>query len=249
MALPGKFGISAAGSATYSIPIVVPPGTAGMLPSLALAYSSQGGNGLLGMGWTLDGLPSIGHCPKTLAQDSVRGSVNYDANDRFCMDGQRLIVTSGTYGADGSEYRTEIESFSRVIAHGTAGNGPAWFEVRTKSGQVMQFGNSTDSRVLAQGKTTARDWALNKVADTKNNYFTVTYTNDTTNGQAYPTRIDYTANDGASLAAYNSVRFVYASRPDIVPAYQAGSLRQITVRLTNVQTYAGASMVADYRLA
>ena len=83
MALPGKFGISAAGSATYSIPIVVPPGTAGMLPSLALAYSSQGGNGLLGMGWTLDGLPSIGHCPKTLAQESVRGSVNYDANDRF----------------------------------------------------------------------------------------------------------------------------------------------------------------------
>ena len=159
MALPGKFGISAAGSATYSIPIVVPPGTAGMLPSLALAYSSQGGNGLLGMGWTLDGLPSIGHCPKTLAQDSVRGSVNYDANDRFCMDGQRLIVTSGTHGADGSEYRSEIESFSRVIAHGTAGDGPAWFEVKTKSGQVMQFGNSTDSRVLAQGKTTARDWA------------------------------------------------------------------------------------------
>jgi hypothetical protein len=34
-----------------------------------------------------------------------------------------------------------------------------------------------------------------------------------------------------------------------VPAYQAGSLRQVTVRLTNVQTYAGASMVADYRLA
>src|SRR6185369_1285738 len=75
------------------------------------------------------------------------------------------------------------------------------------------------------------------------------YTNDTTNGQAYPTRIDYTANDGASLAAYNSVRFVYASRPDIVPTYQAGSLRQITVRLKNVQTYAGESMVADYRLA
>jgi len=103
MALPGKFGISAAGSATYSVPIVVPPGTAGMIPSLSIAYSSQGGNGLLGMGWALDGLPSIGHCPKTLAQDSVRGSVNYDANDRFCMDGQRLIVTSGTYGADGSE--------------------------------------------------------------------------------------------------------------------------------------------------
>lgn len=165
------------------------------------------------------------------------------------MDGQRLMVISGTYGADSSEYRTEVESFSKIIAHGNAGTGPAWFEVKTKSGQIMQFGNSTDSRVLAQGKTTARNWALNKVSDTKGNYFTVTYTNDTTSGQAYPTRVDYTANDRASLAAYNSVRFVYDSRPDVVPAYQVGSLQQTTVRLINVQTYADSAMVADYRLA
>jgi hypothetical protein len=250
MALPGKFSVNAAGGASYTIPIVVPPGTAGMIPSLALAYNSQGRNGLVGMGWSVDGLASVDRCPRTLAQDGVRGIINYDANDRFCLDGQRLMVISGTYGADGSEYRTEIESFSRVLAHGTAGTGPAWFEVHTKSGQIMQFGNTTDSRVLAQGKTTARNWALNKVSDTKGNYFTVTYTNDTTNGQAYPIRIDYTANDGAGLAAYNSVRFVYnSSRPDVVPAYHLGSLQQTTVLLTDVQTYAGASLVADYRLA
>jgi hypothetical protein len=250
MAVPGKFGVNATGAATYAIPIVVPPGTAGMLPSLSLTYSSQGGNGLLGMGFMLDGLPSIGRCPRTMAQDGVRGAVNYDANDRFCLDGQRLIATSGTYGANGTEYRTEVESFSKITSFGTAGNGPAWFEVKTKSGQIMQFGNTTDSRILAQGKTTARDWALNKVSDTKGNYFTVTYTNDTTNGQAYPTRIDYTGNASAGLAAYNSVRFVYDStRPDVVPAYHAGSLRKTTVRLANVQTYAGANMVADYRLA
>ena len=249
MAVPGKFGVGATGAAAYTIPIAVPPGTAGMIPSLALAYSSQGGNGLLGMGWMLDGLPSIGRCPRTLAQDGVRGTVKYDANDRFCLDGQRLIAISGTYGANGTEYRTEVESFSKIVSFGTAGTGPAWFEVKTKSGQIMQFGNTTDSRILAQGKTTARDWALNKVSDTKGNYFTVTYTNDTTNGQAYPTQIDYTGNAAAGLAAYNSVRFLYDSRPDVVPAYHAGSLRKTTVRLSNVQTYAGAAMVADYRLA
>jgi hypothetical protein len=53
-----------------------------------------------------------------LAQDGVRGSINYDANDRFCLDGQRLVAISGTYGADGTEYRTEIESFSKVISRG-----------------------------------------------------------------------------------------------------------------------------------
>jgi hypothetical protein len=251
MAIPGKFDVSGSGAATYSIPIAVPPGTAGMTPALALSFSSQGSNGIVGVGWSLSGLPSINRCPQTFAQDGVRGGVNFDANDRFCLDGQRLVAISGAYGAHLTEYRTEIESFTRIISHGTTGTGPRWFEVHTKSGQIMEFGGTTDSQVLAQGKTTARSWAVNKVSDTKGNYYTVTYTNDTTNGQAYPIEIDYTGNAAATpaLAPYNKVQFVYATRPDITPAYQAGSLVKTTVRLTNVQTYAGTSLVADYRLA
>lgn len=248
MSVPGGFNVNEQGAATYSIPIAVPPGTAGMVPSLSLDYSSQGGNGLVGVGWALSGLPSIGRCPKTQAQDGVRGTVGYDADDRFCMEGQRLVVISGIYGADGSAYRTELEGFSKVTAYGTAGNGPAWFEVKTKSGQTMEFGNTVDSRILAQGKTTARSWAVNKISDTAGNYLTITYTNDTTNGQAYPTRVDYTGNAGASLVPYNSVRFVYETRPDIAPLYHAGSKMETSVRLTNVRTYEGDNLVADYRL-
>ena len=115
MITPGQFNVSANGAATYSIPIAVPPGTAGMVPALSLDYSSQQSNGIVGIGWSLSGLPSISRCPRTLAQDSVHGSVNYDSNDRFCLDGQRLILTSGTYGADGSQYRIEIESYSKML--------------------------------------------------------------------------------------------------------------------------------------
>jgi hypothetical protein len=249
MVLPGKFDVGGTGAAAYSIPISVPPGTAGMTPALTLSYSSQGGNGIVGVGWSLSGLASINRCGQTFAQDGVRGSVNFDSNDRFCMDGQRLVAISGAYGADGTEYRTEIDSFTRIISHGTAGNGPAWFEVHTKSGQIMQFGNTADSLLLAQGKTTARNWGVNKVSDTKGNYYTVTYTNDTANGQAYPVEIDYTGNTAAGLAPYNKVQFLYATRPDIIASYQAGSLARTTVRLTDVQTYAGTSLVADYKLA
>lgn len=254
--LPGSGGVGLSGAATYNVPIVVPPGTAGMSPSIGLSYSSQtgnnsiAGNGIVGMGWSIDGLPSISRCGRSVAQDGVYGGVSYDANDRFCMDGQRLMVITGTYGADGSEYRTEIETFSKIIAHGTAGVGPAWFEVHTKTGQVMEFGNTTDSRILAQGKTVARSWGVNKVSDTKGNYFTVTYVNDNANGQAYPSRIDYTGNAAASLAAYNSVQFIYsATRPDITPAFHQGSVVQTKVLLTNIKTYAGATWVGDYRLA
>jgi hypothetical protein len=57
-----------------------------------------------------------------------------------------------------------IESFSTVVSHGTAGIGPAWFEVRTNSGQIVQFESGTGSRVPAQGKTTVHDWALGRVS-------------------------------------------------------------------------------------
>jgi len=160
------------------------------------------------------------------------------------------ISTRGTYGADGTEYRTEVESFSKVVSRGTAGTGPAWFEVRTKTGQIMEFGNTADSRILAQGKTTARSWAVNKVSDTKGNYYTVSYVNDAVNGEAYPSRLDYTGNAAASLTPYNSVRFVYTSaRPDASTGYHAGSMVKSTVRMSQVQTYAGSALVADYRLA
>lgn len=144
MTVPGQFSVTSGGAATYSIPIVPPPGTAGMVPGLSLDYSSQNGDGINGLGFVLSGLSSITRCQRTIAQDGTHGSVNYDNNDRFCLNGQRLMVISGTYGANLSEYRTEIDSFSKIIAHGTAGNGPAWFEVHTKSGQTLEFGNTAD---------------------------------------------------------------------------------------------------------
>lgn len=85
----GTFAVSPSGAATYRIPIDVPPGVAGMEPRLALSYSSQAGNGLLGVDWSLEGLSVITRCPKTMATDGVRGSVKYDVEDRFCLDGHR----------------------------------------------------------------------------------------------------------------------------------------------------------------
>ncbi|MBI4754215.1 MAG: VCBS repeat-containing protein [Betaproteobacteria bacterium] len=254
MHTPGQFAVSESGAASYTIPLQVPPGTAGMEPRLALTYNSQAGNGLLGMGWSLAGLSAIVRCPRTQAQDGIRGRVNYDANDRFCLDGQRLMVVGGgAYGAPGTSYRTERESFSKVDANGAAGSGPAYFVVKTKAGLTMEYGNTADSRIEAKGRSEARVWALNKVTDTKGNYFTIAYYENAEAGEYYPLYIYYTGNAAAGLSTSLWMQFVYdpVIRPDISELFHAGSSIKTINRLTKVQMWkdSGANLVREYRLA
>ncbi|MDH4276073.1 MAG: hypothetical protein OEW08_13645, partial [Gammaproteobacteria bacterium] len=183
---PGTFNVSPSGAATYNIPINVPPGTNGMAPNLSLNYNSQGGNGLLGVGWGLAGLSAITRCPATQDVDGgLGGSVNYDINDKFCLDGQRLILVSGTYGVAGSTYRTRIDTMQEVkYVTNTNASG---FTVRTKSGQIFEYGSTLDSAIEAQGKTTFAVWALNKISDRAGNYLTISYFENNANGEYYPT--------------------------------------------------------------
>jgi len=248
-AIPGSFGVSETGAATYSIPIAVPPGTAGMEPKLSLNYSSQGGNGIAGVGWSLGGLSAITRCPKTIIHDGAARGVQLDAEDRFCLDGQRLILVTGTtYGEVGAEYRTEIESFFKIVSIGGAAGDPQSFLVKTKAGQTIEFGNTLNSRVEAQGKTIAAAWAVNQISDTVGNYIAFTYFEDNANGEHRIERIDYTGNAAASVNPYNAVEFQYETRSDPSTGYLAGSLTQATQRLASIQTKNNGALVMDYAL-
>lgn len=246
---PGSFRVTESGHAEYRIALRVPPGVAGVEPKLMLGYNSQGNNGALGVGWGLSGLSAIHRCGKTLVQDGTTLGVSYTWDDRYCLDGQRLVAISGSYGGHGTEYRTERESFAKVVSFGVAGNGPESFKVWTKAGQIIEYGNTADSRIEAQGKSTVRAWAINRISDTKGNHLTVTYAEDNANGDYRPVRVDYTGNTTAGSAPFASVRFLYASRGDINPIYVAGSVMKVMERLSNVKTYVGENLVTDYRLA
>ena len=167
----GGHGVSGTGAATYSIPIWVQPGAKGMQPALSFEYNSQSGNGTMGVGWALSGFSSVERCASTKGEDGSDKSVVMDLTDRFCLDGNKLRITSGPltgYGTAGSTYQTQIANFSRITAVGTAGNGPQSFVVHTKSGLIYEYGSTADSRVILGGSTVFR-WLLNKVSDRDGN--------------------------------------------------------------------------------
>lgn len=163
VAAQSQVAVSNGGTASYEHTIAVPPGIGGMAPQLSLSYSSgDRHNGVVGYGWSLRGPSTIGRCAAVRATDGVHVSVGYTANDKLCLDGERLIPLDATGApvvgagkgdaaglAAGSyrEYRTERDSYARIRAYGMAdgGNpasGPAWFRVWTKNGRIVDYGNS-----------------------------------------------------------------------------------------------------------
>jgi len=246
--LPVQFTVDSCGAATFSLPISVPPGTAGMQPSLAIAYSSHGGNGLLGMGGSLSGLSVITRAAKTIAQDEATGGVNFDSDDRFALDGQRLVAVNGNYGANGTEYRTEMDSFDRIISFGQSGHGPAYFRVWTKSGQIFEYGGTADSRLVSNDGVEVILWTVNQISDHRGNYLSVSYFQDNANGEYLPLQIGYGGNVNAS-APYASIVFGYEDRPDIVHGRVGIYPVQVRHRLVSLQTSVNKSPVLQYHLA
>jgi RHS repeat-associated protein len=248
----GSADMSASGEARYSIPIFAPPGTHGMTPQLALVYGSRGGgDALLGAGWGVAGLSAIYRCDKTWVQDGVAVNVLNGVNDRFCLDGNQLKLAAGTYGQPGAEYRTELESFARIISYGTAGNGPASFTVEQKDGLIYDYGTRTDSQIEAQGQPTIRAWALSTIRDRAGNRIEFTYNEDTPNGSYQIARVDYTANPGASLVAAYRVEFFYDTQPvgEVESGYAGGSVIKDVKRMTRVDVTYNAALQRRYTIA
>lgn len=206
----GTPNVSETGAFTYSVPIQIPLGTNGMVPQLGIGYSSQSGNGLLGMGWDLQGLSVISRTNKDFYHDDEVRAIQFNNSDVFALDGRRLLGVSGTYGANGAEYGTESEDFSRIYSHGNQGGGPAWFEVKTKEGYVIEYGKTIDARLIHG--TTVLFWMINKITDSHGNY--VSYIYENVNEEFRIKEIHYTGNSSAGISPYNVIQIKYKERAD-----------------------------------
>lgn len=118
------------GEAGFRLPIVVPPGTGGFTPRVALAYGSSGRSGAIGVGWSLE----IG--PAVIARSTRRGAPEYDASkDEFELQGVRLRETG-----EPGRYVTERYAPGRIEWFGTDAS-PGHWRVLSPDGTRRYYGS------------------------------------------------------------------------------------------------------------
>ncbi|MFT3767908.1 MAG: FG-GAP-like repeat-containing protein [Minicystis sp.] len=271
----GAASVTPSGGARYTMPLWVPEGRGGLKPGLALSYASGGDNGLLGVGFSLSGLSRITRCPKTLAQDFEAKDVQMDVTDRFCLDGRQLVaVGGGVYGAYGTEYRTEDNTFTKVVSLQSDGYGPVAFQAYLKDGRILTFGGDVATRVEGRRMKSARDangagasesldptvryaWMIAREEDRAGNFIQYSYgTNAGTDWQReserWPTEIAYVGHGPTGRAPTRFVRFSYENRPDVDEAYVAGLKIVSSRRLSGLEVWgpspAQPAILRSYRL-
>jgi Salmonella virulence plasmid 65kDa B protein. len=228
-----NYDVTAMGGAAFSFPIKIPKGLPGVEPSISINYNSQAGNGIVGYGSNISGLSVISVVPRDKFHDGTASGCRWNGTDAFSLDGVRLILKEGTYGANGSVYSLESSSYSRIILHRTDVNGVVniWFEYTDKDGVTYTYGNTSDSRqdfVGHDGIRRTNSWYVNRVQNSVGNYMTYSYIQDSL--YVYPSIIRYGMNTtNASLV--NTITFNYQDRVfDRDPLYVKGGERALCAK-------------------
>jgi len=216
------------GQATTSIPIFVPPGRKGIQPSLGLTYSSFGGNGWVGVGWSLD----MGF----IQRSTKNGPPRYTMTDAFLVSFQG--VQSELVYVSGNEYRAKNESgaFLKFEFDGTS------WDVWDKNGVVYSFGATSASRLEFGGDTFK--WHLDRITDLHGNYLEVSY--QKRGNQTYLWRVAYTGHDPTSTPPTHTVEFLREARNDDILDLLSGQELTIDERLSQIDVKTDGALVRRY---
>lgn len=149
-----KFSVNAAnGTASLNIPLPITPGRQGFAPSLGLGYSSGAGNGIFGLGWSLN--------LQQIARKTDKGIPTYRDEDVFIFSGAEDLVpyliedgpgnwvkdiqTSGDYTI--TRYRPRLTSdHSRIEMIEHSAHGTYW-RVMTADNVTTLYGRTPETRI------------------------------------------------------------------------------------------------------
>ncbi|MFP2996910.1 RHS repeat-associated core domain-containing protein [Spongiivirga sp. MCCC 1A20706] len=238
----GMVSVTPSGALTYNIPIDIPVGIQGVEPNISLNYNSQAGNGLAGWGWDIAGLSVITRIPSTKFHDNEIDPVDFDLMDRFSLDGQRLILKTGSYGGNGAVYQTENYSNIKIISYGTntisGVTGPKYFKVIYPSGSIAMYGYNDDSR-------SHMDYAISYFENPQG--IKINYVYESSNNKIRINSISYGSRN--SSGGINQINFNYATRLQPTQAYINGVKFIGDRRLTAINVLSNQIGYRNYTLS
>jgi RHS repeat-associated protein len=217
------------GTLGFALPIEVPPGAGGLAPTLSLRYDGGAGQGLLGLGWSLSGLPAV-------RLSTRRGVPRLDGTDRvevvgFGPPAELLPLANGFH-------RPAFEGGAFVRAERSR-DGRVW-ELRDKAGRIYRFGGAATCE--ENGRVV--EWLPTQILDRHGHRLTLEWAIEA--GVGRPVRIAYNE-FGAEVE--NTVEFDYVPRPDPREGFETGMRRRDSHRLTRVRTTHGGRTVRTWELA
>lgn len=254
--MPGDFHVDNRGAANYVVPLQVPPGVNGMQPDLSISYDSQAGNGVMGIGWSLNtGVDDVITRGRTIyARDGYSDGVDYsddNSEDRLYLNGRRLIAVNGDYGKSGCEYRIEIGGFDKIVQFGSGTTSS--FVLTKPNGVVYTYGGTTDSRlVLRLNSTTTNnqvtEWRISSVKDLQGNEIAYTYetyesgsTTKIYDNTLYLSEVKY----GSSGNYRFRIAFGYSTgRSDNIRQYSCGYGTRVSQKLDSIRVFGVGDDVA-----
>jgi len=206
--IPLHFYVNETGAAICNVPFDLPPGLNGLTPELGFNYNSQRmGEGIMGDGWGIQGISSISKVPWNYYYNEGSSSIQFSFEDQLMLDGQYLIKS-------GNEYRTEKESFDKIVLFNTA-NQNGGFKVFKPNGLVYYYGTDDESRLRLQNNNNPIAWYLKKIEDVNGN--TIEYSYETffdfgavkVDGYIIPTFVKYGGNPNQNIPHKYRVQFSY----------------------------------------
>ncbi|WP_445114734.1 polymorphic toxin-type HINT domain-containing protein [Acinetobacter sp. WZC-1] len=273
--LDGDVSVSDLGVLNYSIPVEIPPSINGFTPKLTLDYSGQSSDGILGVGWSVNGISAVSRCMSKEGYISTPTAVSSEyyrppsyqptspfANSNFCLDGKRLIVTKNVTDGSQVEFHLENDEFSKIKMVLEAGTNGAIekFVVTQKNGIVKEYAKTLKiNKKNAQGQYENEKygglllelpyiWGLTSQKDVNGNYWSIEYLEDKKTDGLYPKSIKYTGNtNGAS--PLNSIDFEYLDRNffEKSVAYNEGSTIISDKKLSKLNLKVNNVIKGEYR--
>ena len=145
--------VLSSGTATFSVPIAVAPGRAGVQPSLSLTYATTGGNGPVGAGWNL-GAPFISRQTYRGLPRYVDRALWHEEEDRFIYNGGQELVPVDSGVAATVDGQADASVDTTRVPTGPLDGVAGWQQYRARvEGGFMRFFRSPDAATwIVQGK-------------------------------------------------------------------------------------------------